>query len=98
MNITRIFIGLAIMAGTGLAQDTITLQINGTSCSAQAWSFGAGGGTAVTGTPSSAKTQVTNLVVTRNLDACSVNLFKKLLPRAPWLRWYLRSRTRIRLS
>jgi type VI protein secretion system component Hcp len=78
MIMTRLLAAMGILAGTALAQDTLTLQISGfPSCSVQAWSFGATGGTAVNaGSTAASKTQVSNLVTTRQLDNCSVNLFK----------------------
>ncbi len=83
--ITRLIAVMGILAGTVLAGETLTLQISGyPSCSVQAWSFGATGGSAVpSGTASAAKTQVSNLVMTRLLDECSVNLFKAAVIQTP---------------
>jgi type VI protein secretion system component Hcp len=80
----RLVAAMGILAGTVLAQDTLTLQISGfPNCSVQAWSFGATGGSAVTtGTTGASKTKVSNLVMTRLLDNCSVNLFKAAVTQA----------------
>lgn len=86
MLMTRLVVAMGILTGTLLAQDTLTLQISGFSaCSVQAWNFGATGGNAVnTSTPgaAAAKSQVSNLVTTRQLDNCSVNLFKAAVTQA----------------
>jgi type VI secretion system Hcp family effector len=83
MTISRLVFGVVAAAGMAAAQnsapDVITAVIDGISstsapCSVQAWAFGATNPT-VQSSGAAVKTQISPLVLTRQLDSCSPKLF-----------------------
>jgi type VI protein secretion system component Hcp len=83
-TILKLSAAMALLAGLAAAQDAITVNGNPLSCSTSVgnnsfpvlnWNFGATGTTQLV-SGAGAAPKVSNLVLNRQLDACSVALFK----------------------
>jgi type VI protein secretion system component Hcp len=80
MTITKLFFAAVAAAGVAAAQESITITVDGigSSCSVQAWTFGASDPTHASsgsGAVGAGRSQVSALVLSRLLDKCSTQFF-----------------------